>query len=147
MVAQDVVGTAADENARLARGDVADHVALDLEQGVVAEHVAPGIFASDERRAQIGDERRKEVARLFFVDPFEHLGTQAALLGGQVDELLVVDPDPEPLCDGFADGFAAATELAPDVDDEFIFHNRHYWRFVERPHPSAPGIFATGIPA
>ena len=76
MVAQDVVGTAADENTRLARGDVADHVALDLEQGVVAEHVAPGIFAPDERRAQVGDERRKEVARLLFVDPFEHFGTQ-----------------------------------------------------------------------
>jgi len=27
---------------------------------------------------------------------------------------------------------AAAAQLAPDVDDEFIFHNRHYWRFVER---------------
>ena len=132
MVAQDVVGTAADENARFARGDVADHVALDLEQGVVAEHVAPGIFASDERREQIGDERRKEVARLFFVDPFEYLGTQAALLGGQVDELLVVDPDPEPFAMASPTALPPLPSWRPMLMTNLSSIIGIIWRFVER---------------
>ena len=124
MIAQNIVGAAAHENARFARSEVADHVALDFEQRIAAQHVAPRIFASDERRTQIADEGREQVARLLFVGFLENFGADAALLGGQIDQLLVVNADSESRRHGLADGLAAASELPPDIDDEFIFHSR-----------------------
>lgn len=121
MVAQDIVGAAAHEDARLARRKVANHVALDFEQSIVRQHVGHRGVVAAEGGAQIVDQRRKHAARLPLVGLLEVFGTDAALVGSQQDKLLVVHPDAEPPGEDFADGLAAAAELTAYVDYEF-FH-------------------------
>ncbi len=120
MVAQDVVGAAAHENARLARGQLADHVALYLEKRLAAQHIARHGVVAGEGRTQVADQCGEEAARPLFVGPLEKLGTQAALLGRKVDELPVAEAHAQTPGDALADGPAAASELAADGDCESI---------------------------
>ena len=55
MIAQDIVGAAAHENRRFTRRDGADHVALNLEQRVVRQHVRHAPVVAHERRPQVAD--------------------------------------------------------------------------------------------
>ena len=91
MIPQDIVGTTAHENTRLPRGDVADHVALYLEQRLAAQHVGHPALVAPERHAQVTDQRGKEAPRLLLVGLLEKFRAEAALLGRQIDQLLVID--------------------------------------------------------
>ena len=124
MFAQDVVGAAAHEDARLALGQLADHVALHLEQRVVAQRVVVDRVVARERTAQIAEQGGEEPLGRLFVGLFEEFLAEAAVFGGHLDEPLVVDGDAETLGQPFADGLAAAAELTSDVDDEFFVHGR-----------------------
>ena len=65
-----------------------------------------------------------------FSSAFSKISGQMPLLGGQIDQLLVVNADSESRRHGLADGLAAASELPPDIDDEFIFHSRGLFGIV-----------------
>ena len=144
ILAQDVVGAAAHENRRLPGGDLADHVALNLEQRVVRQNVRHACVVAREGCAQVADHRREHAARLLFIGLLEYLGTDAALPGSQVDQLLVVEADVQPAGDDLPDGPATAAQLAADVDDEFSHipiplwrHSRRRWRGISAVGKSA----------
>ena len=118
VLAQNVIGAPADEDARLAFGHVAYHVALDLEQRVVRQHAGHPAAVAREGRAQVADHGRKHAARLLLVGLLEELGAQAALPGRQRQQLLVVEPDAQPPGDDLPDVLAAAAQLAAYVDYE-----------------------------
>ena len=124
MIPQNVIGTAAHENTRLPRGDVADHVALYLEQRLAAQHVGHPALVAPERHAQVTDQRGKEAPRLLLVGLLEKFRAEAALLGRQIDQLLVIDVYAQTTPQRLADGFAAAAELAAYIDNKLIlFHS------------------------
>lgn len=141
ILAQDVIGTAAHENRRFTRRDGADHVALNLEQRVVRQHVRHAPVVAHERRPQVADHGRNHAARLLLVGLLEKLGADAALARRQVDQLLVVELHAQPAGDDLPDGPAAAAQLAADVDDELFHSPIPLWRRF--PH-RWPGISAVG---
>ena len=115
MVAQDVVGTTTDEEARAALGGFADGVALDAEEVFVAH--AAGIeisVAADDGRD--GAEHGAEEA-LALVVALEQFGVEATLLGGQREDFLVVVGNTQFFGKQFADGATAAAQLATNSDD------------------------------
>lgn len=124
MIPQDIVGTTAHENTRFPRGDVADHVALYLEQRLTAQHIGHTPLFTCKRHAQITDQRGKEAPRLLLVGLLEKFRAEAALLGRQIDQLLVIDVHAQTTPQRLADGFAAAAELTAYIDNELIlFHS------------------------
>ena len=124
MIPQDIVGTTAHENTRFPRGDVTDHIALYFEQRLAAQHIGHTPLFTCKRHAQITDQRGKEAPRLLLVGLLEKFRAEAALLGRQIDQLLVIDVHAQTTPQRLADGFAAAAELTAYIDNELIlFHS------------------------
>jgi len=118
LVAQDIVGTTAYEDARTLLGEVADGIALNLEQGFVAQLVA---IEAGVHEGHVDVEEFGEQACLFVL-VLKHFFAEATLLGGHVDEGTVVDGDVEFLGQQLADELATASELATYVDEVSFFH-------------------------
>lgn len=121
MVAQDVVSTTSDEDARLALGQLADDVALNLKKRIVAQVIVIDRAFTDEGDAQPSHERGNE-AFVILVGFFKKPLAKSAFLGSQLDELFVIDMDIVHLGQTFADGLTAATQLAAYVNNESFFH-------------------------
>ena len=111
-VAQYVVGAAAHEHARRLVGGAAYGVALKLEQALLRELVAVEVGAAHERHVQV--EQRLEEPLLLVV-LLEELLAEAALPGGQVEQLAVVVLAAEAVGQHPRYGAPAAAELPPHV--------------------------------
>ena len=93
-IAEDVVGTTAQDDARgLALGNVADDVALHLEEGIAREGAPGACGCTMPRGRTAAEEERAERARHLLVGLLEELTVEAALLGCKLDEFLVIDVD------------------------------------------------------
>ena len=121
MVAQDIVGTAAYEDARFLLSEVAYDVALHLEEGIVAQ-ARVGRAEGVGCRA-VREDGMEESVTLLLIGILEKLLSEATLLGCQLDELAVVRCDTIMTCQHVGDAASATAELSADVDDEMFVHD------------------------
>ena len=115
LVAQDVVGAAADEDTRMVVGRLTDGFALYAEERLVADLVVVEVALAQEGEEAAEDRAEKALA---LVALFEDFGAEPALFGGYGEYLLVVVGNFEIVGQQVPDGAPAAAELAAYVDDE-----------------------------
>lgn len=93
MVAQDIVGAPSYEEAGLLFGQLADDIALYLEQRVVAQVRIIWVGTFRNERETRAEETAQQALGSFLVRLFKKFLAEAAFFGGQVDEFLVVESD------------------------------------------------------
>ena len=115
-MAQDVVGAAADEDARAARGEAAHCFALEEDDAVREVVVADGaeLLRIDIPRVAAAD-------GVAFFRLVEQVFREAGLLDDVVDEVAVIARDAEIVRDALRNLRPFAAVFAADRDDEFCF--------------------------
>ena len=78
----------------------------------------------------VGEDGVEESVGLLLVGILEELGTESALLGCQLYQLAVIGCDVVVLGQKGGNATSAATELAPNVDDN-LFHNIFFFGVQE----------------
>ena len=119
-MAQDVVGAAADEDARAARGKAAHRLALEEDDAVREIVVADGaeLLRIDVARVAAAD-------GMAFFGLVEQVFREAGLLDDVVDEVAVITRNAEVVRDALRNLRPFAAVLAADRDDEFCFCSGH----------------------
>ena len=117
-ILQNVVGAAADDDARTLIRQSADHIGLADKQLVShghGVHHGQGIGGN-------GDIEQETVGhRCIFACFFDEVCVEAAFFRHLIDQFLVIIRNVQALCNFFADGAAAAAECAAD-GDHFLRH-------------------------
>ena len=117
-VLQNEVGTAAHNHARTLVCKVADDIRLaDIEL------IGDGHCVDQAHRmGRDGDVEQKAARHCgVFADLFDEFVREAALLRDRIDQFLIIVGNSKSLCNGLADGAAAAAKLTADGDN-FVGH-------------------------
>lgn len=120
VVAQNVVGGAANDDAAFGVAELANHVALRAIDSVVRDVTAGNVAAAG------AEESEREGARkeggLALVVALEDFGNESRLFRGVEQEAFVVELDAEALGELAAEFASAAAHLAAYGDDKRLFH-------------------------
>ena len=128
-VTENVICATADEDGRALVRDGAYDIALDDEQLVVTHVVVCRTEASN-----IHDETGQCEEIPLLVTLGEKFPAEAALLRCLGNEFLVIDRDAEFLAQSQGNQFSATSELASDIDYQFlVFHNQAFLNFILLP--------------